>query len=196
MRERRIPLPPSPAKAARNPFTLTFADGLWDVFFGCVMLAQGVRPFVGSGWSTVLLFAGLLAFVVGKRLVTNPRLGSEPPQRARRHDPRVGWIIAGGAALAAVAILVFALVGGEPTEAWSPWAFVAGITVAMALLAYALDFPRMYGYALLVGLSVGVSEGVGQTAGAMVFVLSGGLILLGGLVYLIRFLLSHPLPDR
>jgi hypothetical protein len=152
--------------------------------------------FVGSGWSTVLLFAGVLAFVVGKRLVTNPRLGSDPPQQARRHDPRVGWIIVGGAALAALAILIFALVSGEPASVWSLWAFAAGVTLVLALMAYALDFPRMYGYALLVGLSVGVSEGVGQTAGAIVFVICGGLILLCGLVYLVRFLLSHPLPDQ
>jgi len=63
------------------------------------------------------------------------------------------------------------------------------------LLAYYMDFPRLYVYGLLFAVSIALTEALWPSSVASIaFIVSGIIALLIGLVMLIRFLSKYPLP--
>jgi hypothetical protein len=75
--------PISLKSAESKAFQLSFADGLWDVFIGCMFLNFAVAPFLsetmGDFWSSAIFlpFWGLvyLAIWLTRKYVVAPRIG-------------------------------------------------------------------------------------------------------------------------
>jgi len=56
----------------RRAWRLYFQDGLWDIFLGLLFLGTGLRALTGNLWFYLLVLAGVLALILGKRWITLP----------------------------------------------------------------------------------------------------------------------------
>ena len=78
----------------RRAWTLYFQDGLWDIFFGLLFLGGGLRALTGNLWYYLLVAAGVLVLILGKRWITLPRLGQINTARSARRARTscVSWL--------------------------------------------------------------------------------------------------------
>jgi hypothetical protein len=201
----------------RKAFRATYQDGLWDIFFGLVVVFMSInlyRPEEGySGRNIVIFLVGFgvanLIFWAGKKFITLPRMGQVKfgPIRKKR-----GLHLA--IALSVIVLINIGLVTltalgwANPERAVQLNTFLLDrgwmdITVAligsmlvgvsMILMAYFNDFPRGYYIATMASLAVFLMIWLNQPIFPIIL---GGLIILPGVILFIRFLSKYPLPQR
>ena len=205
----------------RKAYRSFFKDGIWDLCFGILLLSLGVGAAISSAgiaWGYIipdlhaitlsLYLLSMAVLIGGKKYITAPRLGAVRfgPARKARLSASV-LILAGSALLALVLFLVLARDTIPPAwlsgRALGLLAFVVNCLVVLSLLAYFLDFRRLYGYAVLWAMAFPAAEAVARYGGlsrAASFLITVGalasIMLATGLVLLIRFLRDYPLPAQ
>jgi MFS family permease len=183
-------------EAERRAWTLYFEDGLWDLFFGFLFLAGGLRTLTDSLWAYLLVVAGILIFIVGRRVLTLPRLGGikfGPKRQARRQKLMILILVALALTLA---VLLLPVLGVATPGAYAGLIFAAIVPLILAVVAYFMDFRRLYGYAVLVAIFMMLMEMVSLQAGAMAEIVAGSIALLIGSWHLLHFMKEYPLPDE
>jgi hypothetical protein len=179
----------------RRAWTLYFEDGLWDLFFGFLFFGGGLRAVTDSLWAYLLVAVGVLLVIFGKRWLTLPRLGAikfGPKRKARRQTLFILIMVA--VVLTFVVLLLPVLDIATP----GPHAgllFALLVPLILGIVAYFLDFRRLYVYAVLAAIFMMVTETVSLQAGAVAQMIAGGIALLIGLWNLWHFLREYPLPD-
>lgn len=202
----------------RRAYRSFFGDGIWDLSLGILLFALAVGVAisrVGITWGYIipdlhvitlsLYVVSTALLVVGKKYITVPRMGRVRFGPARRRRLSSSALILLGSAL--LGAILFLLVGGEGIpESWRRavpsglLVFAVNALVVFGLLAYFLDFRRLYGYAVLWALSFPASEAVAAHTAlsrASAFLLTVGgfsaVMLVTGMVLLIRFLRDYPI---
>ena len=172
----------------RRAWTLYFQDGLWDIFFGLLFLGTGLRNLTDNLWFYLLVLAGVLAIILGKRWITLPRLGqiNYSPQRKTRQNV-VRYVVLAVMIFTAV-VYFMGITGAETSEIPIGWVFVVLVPGVFFLMAYMLDFKRLYGYAVLVAGFMVITELYGDPAAAWAQIIAGLVPLTVGIVLLVRFL--------
>jgi hypothetical protein len=193
----------------RRAFRSTFQDGLWDIWLGLVFLMFAVSPLLEeagvSRTTTMILWIGVdvVAFLIlwlGKKYVTIPRLGLVRfglQRQAKLRRLRLVLAVSG----LVVLIATLALNAGEkPGEAVVLGAFAAIIIAVFGLMAYSMDFDRLYVYAVSLALSLPVGEVLREHAGlpdaGYAYFVTAGLIIAIGIIHFTRFLRDYPLPAQ
>ena len=201
----------------RKAYRSFFKDGIWDICFGILLLSLGVGGAIsraGIAWGYIipdlhvitlsLYVVSMAVLVVGKKYITVPRLGAVKFGPARRARLSVSvLILAGSVLLGLVVFLVFARdsipAGWLSARALGLLAFVVNCLVVFSLLAYFLDFSRLYGYAVLWAIAFPAADAVTKYGGmprATSFLVTivplAGIMLATGLVLLLRFLRTYP----
>lgn len=188
---------PNLKQLERHAWRSTFEDGLWDLFLGTVLIWVAASRLIPiDAVSIVLMIALLAAFFAAKRVITLPRMGMVQFGSARKKK-RVMTTALLSVSVALTGALAFAA-GSGATAAWisgnrtvvdalfAVWAYFV-----FALMAYWLDFPRLYliglVYALVFSNMLPIDDSVTALAG-------GVLVAVPGIVQLIRFLRKYPLP--
>ncbi len=190
-------------EAERRAFRLAFDDGLWDMLLGvCVLsliLALYLGPVLGDFWSSMVLIPawalGYAATRIARRYMVAPHRGTVklgPVREARLSRLTLALMLLNGVGLAAGAAAAF-LVFRVPGQIFS---IIFGLLLLCALstAAYFLDLPRLYVYALLLGLAPALGEwlwmrGVAAHHGLPVTLgVAGGIMIVVGLVILIRLM--------
>ena len=201
----------------RRAFRSTYQDGLWDMYFGVVVMAMAAfmyRPEDGYSLANIILAMVVIAvasglLLVGKMLITLPRMGQVRFGPARKQKARTLAIILGLVVLVQAGIVGLTTLGWlDPQMGAKINGFLADhslerLAVAtlgslfvgppMILIAYFIDFPRGYYIAVMMSLAVFLMILVNQPIYAVVI---GGLIVLPGLVLFVRFLKRYPLPQE
>lgn len=189
----------------RKAFRSFYRDGIWDIYFGACMLVLYLTSFMGGIESkqvkyglTLLLFVLASAFLIlGKKFITAPRLGRVKfgPKRTRR-----GWIMVGinlvSLIVLAGGIYLFSRQNGmdlQLEELWVPIGLGVWITFITGLMAFFLDFDRLYIYAVLYG---GTFTAVLLLDTPILFLITSLVILLPGLFFFIRFLVETAPADQ
>ena len=176
----------------RRAWTSYFQDGLWDIFMGLLMLTMGIRSITDNVWFTLVILGALLVAVVGKKFITIPRIGRVKFGPARKAKQNKMGAVVGIAVLATIILLLTTILGLDTPQAVVAPVLVIGIALVFGLMAYYMDFRRLYAYGLLFAISMALWETLDKPIGPMAFSVSGGIALLIGLAALIRFLRKYP----
>ncbi|MFX1590990.1 MAG: hypothetical protein ACFFC1_22875 [Promethearchaeota archaeon] len=193
-----------------------FEDGFWDIFIGMLLLGFGLtwtRIFfdifeplaimiISIIWNTITF----LIYYLGKKFITIPRIGIVKfgqKRKARQKKLKIFLLInvLFGCVvfiLTFFGLLDFLAIGGSLTP------LLIGLiayTFPFTIVAYFLEFNRLYIYALMGGFSFFLSDIIYSILGSPLdsilgFGVPGGIIVVIGLVFLIKFLRNYPKPKK
>ena len=182
----------------RKAFRSFYQDGIWDIFFGLMMLAMWVPTLFDNmdnkGIRTIsLILIEMMAvffLIFGKKAITTPRLGNVNfgEKRKRRLVYIIGVNLFSLGALLALALArnaypeQFNASGGDIISSVGLGIWITFIT---SVMAYFLDFNRLYLYALIYGSTFAL---VLLLDIPLLFLIAALLILLPGLFIFVRFL--------
>ncbi|MBK6328267.1 MAG: hypothetical protein IPF56_20365 [Chloroflexi bacterium] len=183
-------------RVEQQVWTAYFADGLWEIFLATLMLTSFLRPYTDSLWAYLLMAGGILAMILGKKHITEPRLGRVkfgPSREARRS--RLMAIILILVIVTAVLLALAQLGVGVRMGNWAGIVLAGMVTAVFLFTAYLLNFRRMYGYAWVIGGAIFITEVWGEAAGMWANLIGGLLLLATGLFLLAQFLRRHNVPE-
>jgi hypothetical protein len=169
-----------------------FQDGLWDIFLGLLFLFMGVRSLSGNVWYTLLALSGIPVFILGKRFITIPRMGYVKFGETRKKKRRNLIVIILVAIIVTYSILFISLTGSSLNTLFTGVFLGLMISTIFMVMAYFLDFTRLYFYALLFGIAISINELFwGHPMAPLALSLSGGFVLSLGCILLIRFMKTY-----
>ncbi len=199
----------------RRAFRATYQDGLWDIYYGLVVVGMSIfvyRP--ESGYSplnivmaVLIMTTALLLFRLGKKHITLPRMGQVRFGAARKQKARTLAIIMGIFVLFQLVLLGATRFGwfpasvegvfGKLLQVNNPGLMTVALTgsfilgMSMLVIVHISDFPRGYYIALMMALAVFLMIYLNRPLYPLII---GVLIALPGVYLLLRFLKQYPLP--
>ena len=188
----------------KKAWTATFQDGVLDIIFGYYLLvmalngvlsASGVPDPIPESITIPMLIMGGPIVWLCKRFITVPRIGLVkfgPKREKRRIWMFLGLLINfGNIGIVSIAIT-------KRLEGW----FMGYLffTIPMCIVAYFLQFNRMYLLAVLCGSAEALERVFAFYLTAPnnwinPYLIIGGIILGMGLVYFVRFIRKYPKPS-
>jgi hypothetical protein len=186
----------------RTAWTSYFEDGLWDLFFGVLFLISGIRSLTDNVWYvrglyTLLLVACILILPIGKKRITIPRLGHVKFGRARKLRQSKAIAILAISVLTTFALLMLPKSGLAPPPKMPISPIIAAwIAVVFGVLAYYLDFKRLFAYGVLFAISEVLSGLFGEPIGSIMQAILGVAVLVVGIAVFMRFMRRYPLPTE
>lgn len=198
----------------RKAYRSTFEDGLFDITWGIIILGIGyfsVIKNLGIPKPINFLLIPLLAislFFLGKKFITVPRMGAVKFGTKRKTAKKK--ILITGALLLPIQVLLIILVktGNFPREILDqssqllpPLVYCLILIIIFAVIAYQIDFPRLFYIGILFCASIITAEllfpRIGQPLdGIIPFTVSGLAVLSFGFFLLIRFIRNYPKPIK
>ncbi|MFX1378591.1 MAG: hypothetical protein ACFFA4_05820 [Promethearchaeota archaeon] len=199
----------------KKAYRSVFDDGLWDLFMGMIILSLGIGTSIGSlfdlseVWimiipALVLNIIAFLIFYLGKKFITIPRIGFVkfgPKRKSRQLKLKIFL------ALFAIVNLILAILpftGLLRNIQLEPLllTLILGIgffTFPLCIVAYFLDFTRLYYYAFFAGIGLFLTYLIHPLVGSpldtlLTFGIIGAGIIIIGLYNFIRFLKKFPIP--
>jgi len=200
----------------KKAYRSIFNDGLWDLFIGLLIINIGLGPLFNKiinlpdFWgtiifSTIFCVIAFLIFYLGKKYVTVPRIGYVkfgPKRTSKLLKLRIFLFIV---FIVNVILFILPLTGIMNYVNLQPLlvTLILGFgvfTIPFCIVAYFLDFTRLYFYALSIGLGLFLKDLLIPIVGVpldiiIVFSTLGGIIVIIGLVYFIYFLKKYPLRE-
>jgi hypothetical protein len=194
----------------RKAWKSCYQDGMWDIFLGLVLLSFGIIPLleefgVPDILGYIIVFAPTyILFYAGKKYITVPRGGIVKfgPTRKMKNFKLVLILLISVIFGLVVMLLTTTDLFPYKTEIsiW-PIIFAINALIVLSLMAYFLDFPRLYIYSIFFATSIFLVEISRSHVGSMYntilgFGLPGVVMVLVGLLHLIRFIRRYPLPKK
>jgi len=198
----------------KKAYRSIFEDGIWDLFLGILILNFGLAPLFGlfinlpEFWNVIIpsliicIFA-FLVFYLGKKYITIPRIGFVkfgPIRKSKQFKLKIFLAVV---FIANVILLILPLTDLINYSQIQPLIIslmlgLGGLTLPFCVVAYFLDFTRLYYYAFSIGFAFFILEFLTPILGypletIIIFSIIGGIIVLIGLNYFIRFLKKYPL---
>lgn len=182
----------------RKAFRSFYQDGIWDIFFGLMMFAMYAFTLFNEMENNGLRVVGLILIEVmavmflifGKKYITAPRLGNVEFGKGRKR--KLGYIL--GLNIFTLLVGIGLFIGFDrisldtsQSELLVPLGFGIWISFLTSLMAFFLDFDRLYIYGLIYGAAFAA---VLLLDIPILFLIASLLILLPGLLIFSRFLLT------
>lgn len=194
----------------RKAYRSTFADGLWDVMLGSVVLLFALAPLLseklGDFWSSMIFlpFWGLIYLIIRllRKNVVAPRLGTVTFGRERQQKIKkiTRIMLFANILILIIGIIAAVAIGFLPPQ-WPIITFSGIILLLFYMAAYLLDYPRLYFYgtllfaAPLIGEWLFANYGIAHHGFPLVFGVSAGLIIAIGLIQFFRILTIAPVTE-
>jgi hypothetical protein len=200
-------------KLERSAFRASFQDGMTDVMLGSVLAVMSLMPWLESLGIprpvVYLIYFAIFGAVwaeikVIKTQIVAPRLGTavfSPARKNKIKQARQALIVM---VVATMLLVALTILGGLDSlfgefSAWGGYLFIGAIfVITLSLLAYFLDYPRLYWYgwflALMDPFSMWLEAQTGWIfpSGATIF---GVVIIVIGVLTFNRFLRQYPVPS-
>ncbi|MFW9866363.1 MAG: hypothetical protein ACFFEN_09740 [Candidatus Thorarchaeota archaeon] len=195
-------------KLEKKAWRSTFQDGLWDIYFGLLILGMGIYS-IGSPevWVSMLIIiiwdlSAFIFFYAGKKLITIPRIGYVKFGKKRKTKKIKLTIFLAFMVVLNVILLFISFTGLNIKLNPYIFTFVVGtafVTLPICVVAYFLEFKRLYLIGIMAGLGLFISELLYPFLGAplnatLTFCVIGCIITIWGFVFFIKFLKEYPLP--
>ena len=185
----------------------TFQDGLWDIYFGLLIMGMGfswLGGFFGlpetlnvlvtvMGWDIGVL----LVFFLGKKYITRPRMGLVKFGQIRKKRNKLLGLFIGLMVVFTLITFIFTLLGMFQLQLPGFMVMLLigllFITLPFSIIAYFLQLKRLYLYAILGGFGLFISELLVPIIGApyhdiITFGGIGFVITITGIIIFIKFL--------
>jgi len=199
----------------KKAFRSFFRDGIYDVFLGAILLGLGLPLILQEfGWihyekmtiplliTLILQISALSFFIFGKKYITAPRLGIVRFGKTRKRKlMHVKLLLAISVLIGFITFLLSMLkilpIGGKTGIPAAGVIFGIQALIVFSLMAYFLDFTRLYLYAFLFAVSLPVTFWLKKNAGLTypslyVFSLTAVPMLVIGWILFVRFLRQYP----
>ena len=195
-------------------FRSTYQDGLWDIYYGVIVICMSsfvYRPSTGySPLNIVLALCTILGayflFWAAKKFITLPRMGQVEFGRQRKKRSLTLIIVLGAVVLIQVVLVGFQIFAwtnptvGDRLAIIIPERKIMDLIMAsvgalivgpsMILVAYFKDFPRGYFIAIMIAFAVFLMVYLNQPIFPIII---GILVAIPGIVLFVRFLRKYPL---
>ncbi|MFX1479961.1 MAG: hypothetical protein ACFFCI_17725 [Promethearchaeota archaeon] len=190
----------------------TFEDGLLDIYFGILHLNLGIgiifNDILSESLSIIILLTimglGLLFFLLGKKFISQPRLGRA--KFGRKRTTRKLKTIAILTVNFLIILIIFLVGVLNPNFKSKLPGYLNGlfmgllfVTFPLSFVAYILQFNRLYIIAILIGISFFLDELFALLLvpepfdSVLAFGITSVIILSMGIFVFIRFLRKYPL---
>ncbi|MCP4417456.1 MAG: hypothetical protein GY805_12600 [Chloroflexi bacterium] len=195
----------------RKAFRASFQDGMSDVMLGSVLAVMSLVPWLESlgvkrPFYYLIAFAILVLVWAEKKIITKrfiiPRLGKvtfSPERKNRIKWARVAMSIMVAVTIGLVILTATGALQGSAraSSPWSGYLFIGAVfVITLSLLAFFLDYPRLYFYGWFLTLMYPFSEWLEAETG-WIFpsgdTFFGVFIVFIGIATYIHFLRQHPL---
>ena len=192
----------------------TFLDGLWDLYFGLIIMGIGfswLGGFFGLPETVDVLvtliswdIGAMIILFLGKKFITQPRMGLVKFGQIRKKRNKYLALFLGFMVAFTLTTFIFTLLGifqlQIPGFLVMLLIGVLFITLPFSLLAYFLQLRRLYLYALLGGFGLFISELLQPVIRApfhdiITFGGIGLVIAITGLIHFFRFLQRYSLKE-
>ncbi|MFX1325388.1 MAG: hypothetical protein ACFE8N_10555 [Promethearchaeota archaeon] len=192
----------------------TFQDGLWDIYFGLLIFGMGIYT-VGQlfgqedslGAILILMiwdFTSFFLFFLAKKRITMPRMGFVAFGKARKIKKLKLTVFLFAMVAINVIFLLLPLSGLNIRLNAIATMLIIGtlfITLPICIMAYFLEFERLYLIAIMGGLGLPLSYLLRPIVGSplnsmIIFCTLGGIIITWGILIFIKFLKKYPLPKE
>ncbi len=195
-------------KIEKKAWTSYFQDGLWDIFLGLVLLNFGIAPIIEDLTGTIyeisyyaILIIAFIIFYGGKKYITAPRLGRAKFSVERKSKRKKTIIVLTLSVLFGLIMLILTstdFLSFKNTIQFIAIIFGINAIIVFSIMAYFLDFNRLYLYGWFFAGSIILTELSRNYVGTIYdnvlgFVIFGGIMILIGIIYFIRFLQKYPL---
>ena len=191
----------------KKAYKSTFQDGLWDIYFGILVLGWGlsalVKHYLDVPKAFVFVMTPILAFLVlwaGKAIVTIPRMGLVNFGQKRKKAAQKLLIF--GFAIFIISLSSYILTISKvlpqlDNKYLSALKIGAFFLIVLWIIAFFLDFIRLYYFAVLFAICFPWAELLYNHVGTpldelLSFGIGGVIILIVGIICMIRFLQKYP----
>jgi hypothetical protein len=193
-------------KIEKQTYRFTFTDGLTDMVYGSLLIFIAIAPILREilypSYIIFLILPPSLIIILGKIFITVPRIGIVKFNKNRtKSRNKIGFLIAILLPITVVMVVLTFLgvynirVGGYIVPVG------AGLfaLILLSTVAYIMDYPHFYLYAVSIGLGIPLATLLKPIFGdpmhyLISFGISGTLILLYGIITLIKFIKKYPIP--
>jgi hypothetical protein len=172
----------------RKAWTTYFEDGFWDLFFGMMFLTAGIRSLTDNVLFTLGIFVALVVFFIGKKTITIPRIGKVKFGHTRRDRQLKVFAMIIVSLIAIMALLLLPQLGIALTNIPTSPIMAIWIALFFAMLAYLIDFKRLYAYGLMFATSEVIWGVYGEPLGPISNIIFGIIVVTIGLTIFSRFL--------
>jgi len=173
-----------------------FQDGFWDIFIASMMLTMAIRTLTDNIWFTLGMFTGVPILVIGKKFITIPRLGHVKFSQFRMKRQIKLMATIGIAVCATVGFLLLISMGWDAPKVISSLGMAVFLALIFGLIAYFLEFPRLFIYGLMFATNEIIWGHFGEPTGPYVVLIFGSTVLVIGLIILASFIRKYPLPKE
>lgn len=184
----------------KKVWTSTFEDGITDIGIGLVLLVSTICQILNDEhfYLYLLYIVPALFIIIAKKYITAPRMGLVKFSRERNKKMYTLFLVM---TISIVFLLMLTIKGLLQQLPMTSLIVGAIVFIIPCSIAYFLNWDRMYIYAVLFTLSFALNEmTIAKTgviaSGAYAWLISGMMITVVGIVYLLRFMNKYPLPKK
>ncbi len=195
-------------KVEKQTYRFTFTDGLYDMAYGSLILFIAIAPIIREilypSYIIFLVLPASLILIFGKIYITIPRIGIAKFNLNRtKSKNKIGLLIAILVPITVIMVVLTFLgvynikVGGYIVPVG------AGLfaLILLSVIAYVIDYPHFYLYAVSIGLGIPLAAFLKPIFGdplhyIISFGISGTLILIYGIITLGKFIKKYPIPKE
>ena len=190
----------------KNAYKATLQDGLIDIEIGILFVGMGINAFFSDfvprlmnifGFFIVGIIA-VMPLLLGKKYIVSPRIGviKFGPKRKALKKKFILFSVINTLILIIILILTINSVLQQIPLRGATLLLVLGLlfaTLPLSILAYVMQFPRLFVYGLLIGFGLPLAE---ILEFSLTIFLIGVIILSIGIIYFIKFLRKYPIPEE
>jgi len=194
----------------KKAYRSTFQDGIWDIYLGIIILGLalstigtlfGLPSIISMLIILPLVYSiGIAILILGKKKITVPRIGYVKfgSKRQRRKKELVIFL----SIILIINLIIFLLSNFEIIDIKGLFLLnIIIIVMPLGIVAYLLDFKRLYIIAFLIGIGIYFTIELQDILGfplspILIFGCIGIIIVSWGLYYLINFLKKYPISNQ
>jgi len=196
----------------RKAWKSFFQDGIWDIYFGLLILGMGLSSFsffvnLPEPLNLFIILIpiysiAILFLILGKKFITTPRIGHIKFGTKRKKINKKIAIILGAQVIITCLMVIFTVLGlfqYVQINSVIVMLLIGLLFVALpiTILAYFWDFPRLYIYGLLGGSGFFIAELLNPILGQPLdlfipYTFISGSMIIVGMYYFIKFLKKYP----